>query len=91
MSLPYTRLWWNGWKGQAQCSGVARDLHAKPLVDGVQFEQIQFSPELQCFRIRREKWDKEDDMYAPEIAAVWRWLRSFSASVKREIGMEGNE
>ncbi len=85
--LSKTRLWWNGSRGIAACEGVERSLSSRPDVDGVELEQIDFAPELGCYRIRRHSFDKEEDMQPPEIVAVRRWLHCFAQAVKRELGM----
>mgnify|MGYP000726941445 CR=1 FL=1 len=90
MSLLYTRtrLWWNGWRGQAQCDGVDKDLTEPPVIEGVPIVEIDYAPELKCFQIRRTKHSsREEELERHEIVAIKRWLHRFAADIKRELGM----
>lgn len=86
MSLNYTtvRLWWDGRRGEAQCDGVERLIVAKP---DLPFEMytIDYAPELDTQEIRRRPSDQRDDITAPEVVAIQRWLHCFANAVKREL------
>ena len=85
--LPCTRLWWNGSKGIAECDGVCRPLKEPPHVPGLEYVEIDCAADVHCYRIRRHKYDREEDMESREVEAVKRWLHCFANGVKRELGM----
>ena len=86
MSLAYTtiRLWWNGRKGQAQYDGVTRELDRAPDVMQ-QIYELDYAPELHTYEVRERPCDERRELKPPEIEAIDRWLRSFSAAVKRRF------
>lgn len=74
-SLYFTRLRFSGRAGVAMLHGIRVPLTDNPTLCGQRIFQIDYTPEVGCYEIRRTPRSKPDDMTADEIAAADALLR----------------
>lgn len=75
-ALYRTRLRWENGHGVARLAGVSVALKGAPVLCGVRVTQVDFTPECQCFEIRRAPSDPVTEMTADEIASAQALLRA---------------
>lgn len=86
MGMPfYSRLWWNGKRGQARCGDVEVELRTAPGVLGHPVEidyseahcgTIAYPPTVRLLHEQRLR-----EMTPPEVAAVRHFLRRLQSTV----------
>lgn len=72
-ALYATRLVWDGRQGLAKLHGFGVPLKAPPLIDGLEFESIDYIPEIRCWLIR-QRAERERDMTLAETKLVDHYL-----------------
>ena len=75
-ALYRTRLRWENGRGAARLDGVSVALKGAPVICGRSVDHVDYTPECQCFEIRRAPSDAVCEMTAEEIADAAALLRA---------------
>lgn len=71
--LYQVRVLWGGSRGVAKLGPFREPLHAPPAIEGLEFAELDWAPEVRCALIRQRNYGWRD-MTREEIRMVDKWL-----------------